>query len=78
MANLLSKKLKNWQMSRQTVGRFANAGTPDSRYMQKAPKTTTKRKKVSVIACPHKVKSVDLSAVNLSILLDFHSPESID
>jgi hypothetical protein len=27
-ANLLPKKLKNQQMSRQTANRFANAGTP--------------------------------------------------
>jgi hypothetical protein len=30
------------------------------------------------IACPHKCKSVDLSAVDLSILLDFQAPESTD
>jgi hypothetical protein len=32
----------------------------------------------SELVCPHKVKSVDLSAVNLSILLDFQTPELID
>jgi hypothetical protein len=30
------------------------------------------------LACPHKGKSVDLSAVNLLILLDFQTPESTD
>ncbi len=29
----------------------------------------------SELVCPHKVKSVDLSAVNLSILLDFQTPQ---
>jgi hypothetical protein len=52
-------------MSDQQIDRLK-----DSRFVDKPADIT--------IACPHKGKSVNLSAVDLLIVLDFQAPESTD
>jgi hypothetical protein len=53
MANLLSKKSKNQQMSRQTASRFANAGTPYCKILRR-----NNRKKITTAISFHNCKKI--------------------